>query len=639
MQLFLSNLIQLSKRLLFILGLYVFCRIYFIAFHFEIFLPFNLAEFILVLANGLKFDLSALLLTNALFILLHLIPLPFSANRRYQIWLKTAMVTVNGLLLSLNIIDTGYFSFQNSRSSADFAKNMLFSSDTITILPHYLLGYWYHSLCTVLIFATLWILLPRHKKISYNPNLSKLVSSTIIAGISILVIGLSITGIRGTKTKPLRIVDAVVNTSSKYAPAVLNTPFTVLKTIGKTAITPIRYFPEETAREIYSSHKKTATKALNDSTKKNIVLIIMESLSNEIIGELNGDMQTYTPFVDSLISQSLVFENMFSNGRTSIQAVPSILVSLPQLMDVSLITSQYAANNVNSLASVLHENDYTTSFFHGAFNGSMGFDKYCSAIGFEHYYGQDEYLKKNNDLHSVCSWGVFDDTFLSFTADELNKTEAPFFASIFTISSHHPYELPQQYAYFGQNTAPDLAAVRYADYSIKLFFDKIKHEPWYANTIFVLVADHTAPYSTSGGDGKAQNYGESSGFDLLKMRIPLILFDPSNDSLRGRSTRVVQQLDIMPSIFHLLQIDTEYISFGNDFFDTETPKFAFSYTQGIYTYIDSADVIQFDGVQILKATDRINNTDTPRDRLDRKTDFIKAYIQDYTHRMVYNRLH
>lgn len=634
MQIYFSNLRLLAKRMLFLLGIYTLCRIYFIAFHFNAFLPFDAAEFILILANGLRFDISALFFTNAIFVVLHLFAWKFVTGNKYQQTVRILMIAANSFFFSLNIIDTGYFSFQNSRSSADFVANILFSHDTVSLLPQYLTFYWYHTVASLAIFSSLWCFFPRFRSLPANNSHSRTFTNIAIPVSSFGVIAVCVLGIRGIAAKPLRIVDAASNTSTKFAPYVLNSTFTVLKTIGKSAVVVEKYFPEEEARQIFSA-EKYSHKSKNGA-HKNLVLVIMESMSSEIVGELNGDQPGYTPFLDSLIGSSLIFENAFSNGRNSIQSVPSISVSLPQLIDISLITSQYAANDVNSLASILKNEGYATSFFHGAFNGSMGFDKYTSAIGYDRYYGQDEFTATHNDKSAVSDWGIFDDAFLPYVADNLASDKQPFFATIFTISAHHPYELPAKYSHFGDSISSDLAAVRYADYSLKLFFDKIKHSDWYANTIFVLVADHTAPYKTQKSMQTA--HSDSTKFDLEKVRIPLIVFDPSNDSLRGRSSRVVQQLDIMPSMLHLMDVDTKYVSFGNDFFDPQSAKFSFSYNQGIYTYIDSTRIVQFDGVQLMHARDWKHNTNVPASETDSTIRFMKAYIQDYTYRMVFNRM-
>ncbi len=640
MQIFISNVFLLGKRLLLVLGLYLFCRVYFCILNPSVFSPFEMYNVTLVFLNGLKFDTSSILFTNAPFILLHLFPFSFTTSSKYQYAIKVLMVVVNAFFLSLNIIDTGYFTFQNSRSSADFVTNILFSTDTVPILPKYLFDYWFHTAATFFIFALLWIVFPKYRTVTFEKKLSPFLTGLNMSLIAIAVILLSIIGFRGIAAKPLRIVDAAVNTSARYAPYVLNSTFTVLKTFGKASVIPERYFSEKDAQLIYSALKKGKQIHTSSKTSKNIVIIIMESMSNEVVGELNGDAPTYTPFLDSLIRSSLVFENMFSNGRTSIQAVPSIVVSLPQLLDVSLITSQYAANNVNSIASILGDAGYTTNFFHGAFNGSMGFDKYCSAIGIQNYYGQDEFMAQNSEQNAICSWGIFDDSFLPFTVDIMNSTKEPFFSTIFTISAHHPYELPSQYSYFAKNLSPDLAAVRYADYSLQIFFEQVKKTSWYNNTIFLLVADHTAPYNLQNKESGKQdnNTAKNNVFDLAKMQIPLIIFDPSNDSLRNRSKRIVQHLDILPSLLHLLKLEVSNISFGNDIFDPNSPQFAFSYNQGVYTYIDSIHIIQFDGVQLLQAIDRRNNSIVGKDSIEDKLRFMKAYIQEYSNRLVFNQL-
>lgn len=635
MQIFLSNLFLLAKRLLFLLGLYTLCRLYFIAFHFNVLMPLDPAQFVLILANGFRFDISALFFTNAIFVILHLFPWRFVNGEIYQFATRMLMIVFNFGWISLNIIDAGYFSFQNSRSSADFVANILFSQDTVSLLPQYLLDYWQHTIASFILFSSLWYFMPRYRELALKtPLKSRLQTILAVLFTSLFIIAICIAGIRGVSAKPLRIVDAASSTSAKVAPFVLNTTFTVIKTYGKSGVTLAEYYAENEARQIFSADRKSI--ASHVSMKKNLVVLIMESMSSEIVGELNGSLPSYTPFLDSLIRSGLVFENAFSNGRTSIQSVPSVCVSLPQLMDVSLITSQYAANNVNSLASLLKNNGYATSFFHGAFNGSMGFDKYCSAIGYDRYYGQDEYVAEHPDQSAVCSWGVFDDAFLSFAADKMNTEPEPFFTTLFTISAHHPYELPAKYSHIADTLTSDLASVIYADYSLRLFFEKITRTDWYPNTIFVLVADHTAPYKIQKSLPDA--LVDSSKFDLAKVRIPLLIYDPSNDSLRGRSSRVVQQLDILPSMLHLLGVSCDYISYGNDFFDPRSTQFSFSYNQGIYTYIDSLQIIQFDGTQLLQSTNWRQNSNVPAGEAENKLRFIKAYIQDYTQRMVYNQL-
>src|SRR5690606_4915292 len=115
------------------------------------------------------------------------------------------------------------------------------------------------------------------------------------------------------------------------------------------------------------------------------VLIILESFGREHTN------RGYTPFLDSLATESRYYENGFANGKLSIDAVPSTLTSIPSLMTTSLITSGYALNKIHGMPRIANDNGYHTAFFHGAFNGSQNFDKYCHGAGFKAYYGMDEY--------------------------------------------------------------------------------------------------------------------------------------------------------------------------------------------------------------------------------------------------------
>src|SRR5690606_3286191 len=119
------------------------------------------------------------------------------------------------------------------------------------------------------------------------------------------------------------------------------------------------------------------------------------SFSKEFFGAFNKDKNNgtytgYTPFLDSLTGHSLSFTYSFSNGRKSIDGLPSVVSSIPSL-GVPYFLSPYSGNRINSLASLLKEKGYHSSFFHGAPNGSMGFEAFMNIAGFEAYYGLSEY--------------------------------------------------------------------------------------------------------------------------------------------------------------------------------------------------------------------------------------------------------
>ena len=149
---------------------------------------------------------------------------------------------------------------------------------------------------------------------------------------------------------------------------------------------------------------------------------------------------SYTPFLDSLASKSLVFDNAFANGRKSIHGMSSVLAGIPSFKD-AFTSSPYANQKIESVVSVLNLEGYDTSFFHGAPNGSMGFLGFSNILGFDHYYGKTEF---GNDALFDGFWGIWDLPFFQFTKETIDTKKTPFFSTIFTVTSHEPYIIPDE---------------------------------------------------------------------------------------------------------------------------------------------------------------------------------------------------
>ena len=246
-------------------------------------------------------------------------------------------------------------------------------------------------------------------------------------------------------TRPITISNAARYVKNPHdVPIVLNTPFSLLRTFNKKELKRYSFFSENEVTKIYNPHYVPA-----DTSKfrqMNVVIIIMESFSREYTGIFNKDLdggkyKGYTPFLDSLLSVSLTFDISLANGNKSIDAMPSILASMPSL-ETPYIISHYANNSINGLPSLLKSKGYYSAFFHGAPNGSMGFDSFSRMAGFDEYFGLNQYPGKG-DFDG--SWGVWDEPFFNFFADKLNTFKEPFMASIFSVSSHHPFKVPEKY--------------------------------------------------------------------------------------------------------------------------------------------------------------------------------------------------
>ncbi len=355
-----------------------------------------------------------------------------------------------------------------------------------------------------------------------------------------------------------------------------------------------------------------------------MVIIILESFGDENIH------LGYTPFLDSLITKSYYFKNGFANGKVSIDAVPSTMSSIPSLMNTPMISSGYSLNEVYGLPKILKKQGYATSFFHGAFNGSQNFDQYCKVAGFDQYYGKNEYPKEGS---FDGTWGIYDEEFLQFFCDKVNTFQSPFFASIFTISSHIPYTIPERYqGKFPKGTTEIHESIGYTDNALRLFFEKAKKQDWYKNTLFVFTADHTS----SSGKGK---YTTNVG----KFRIPIFFFDPSKPEFKGIVEKNFQQIDILPSVLDYLNIKDTIVTYGKSY--RSDKDFVVTYVDNVYNYIHQDYYLAFDGTKSIGLFNFKNDPLFKNNLLDKAPEiranmerFIKAYIQSFNERVNDNQL-
>lgn len=566
-----------------LLIVYTACRIIFISFNRADFDESIHQAFTNVMFNGLRFDLSAVLLTNLVFTILYLFPYHLIQNSKvYQSVLKVIFLSINSFFIALNLIDVAYFPFVQKRLQNDA---LLFATgdkgtEAMGMIPTFLGQNW---LLLLLYFVFIWLLFTLYNKIINPISRTKVSISFANIVIIILVLGLNVLGIRGgLQLRPIGVLDASTVAGVTNAPFVLNSTFSVLRTWQKNKITEKKYFKNVDFASCDSPIKVINTISSLSQERVNIVVIMVESLSKQYLSYYGG--YGHTPFLDSLMCQSMVFDNAYANARESVQGVPSVLSSLPSWMDESYIFSRYATNKVSSLASVLKKYDYSSSFFHGASSGSMGFYSFTKAVGFEQYFGREDY---NNEQHFDGSWGIWDHKFLPFMADRLSKTKEPFISAILTLNTHHPFLVPKEFKVLKPSKKyPILNSLQYMDKSLSQFFDKIKNEDWYERTLFVITADHTGPNITS------------KRTSLIDYSIPIIFFRPDG-SLKGSSDRLMAQIDIMPSILHLLGIKDSIFTFGHDIFDPSCDAKIVNYKMGIYHYTNEIFHLYFDGEKSL----------------------------------------
>jgi phosphoglycerol transferase MdoB-like AlkP superfamily enzyme len=504
---------------------------------------------------------------------------------------------------------------------------MGFGKDITDTAPKMVLDFWYILLILGLLIFALIRFYPRQNSLRgkfdvFNKPFGQ--SKPGKAIYIVLFIGLYFLGFRGgVQFKPLNIISATQYGGAKEAALILNTPFTFLKTFGKSALKEVQYFDPAEAERISPTIHRPSSDA--EFQKMNVVVLILESFGREYVGSLN-QYKGHTPFLDSLSQHGLWCINGFANGKRSIEGIPAITAGIPALLPEPFITSAYTSNTISSLASILKTKGYHTTFYHGGTNGTMGFDNFSRLAGYDSYYGRKEY---NNDDDFDGSWGIYDEPFLQRCILELNKNKDPFFATIFTISSHHPYTIPARYEnMFKEGTLPIHKSIEYADYSLRRFFNVASGMPWFKNTLFVLTADHTALSENDFYQSRPGMYA-----------VP-ILYYIAGDSLKGTHDEVTEHIDILPSVLDLLHFDQPYFAFGKSIFDKSRSGFSISFLNDTYQYINGPyafvlDTIGENSISTYSKSGKISTFPNPEQALEIRT---KAFIQNFNEAMIHNHM-
>ncbi len=452
----------------------------------------------------------------------------------------------------------------------------------------------------------------------------------------VFIVTICIGGIRGDfkkSTRPINLLDAsryVKNTGQ--ADVVLNTPFAIIRTAGSNNFKKLNFVSEEVIDSLIAPIKQYKN---NAPTKPNVVVLILESHGREYFGSSNTERnitnyKSYAPFVDSLAQHSLVFSNTIANGHKSIHAMSSILAGIPSFKD-AFTSSPYPKQKTESLVSVLESQGYATSFFHGAPNGSMGFLGYANILGIDQYYGKTEY---NNDADFDGVWGIWDEPFLQYFNRELINQPQPFMATLFTVSSHEPYKVPAKYE--GKFPKGDInmhQCIGYTDYALQQFFKKAKHQPWFQNTIFVLVGDH----------GNTSFYPEYKE-EVNKSAVLMMIYRPDG-KYAGLNNDYAQQIDIYPTILDMIGYQKPFRSWGRSLIgDTIIPPFVVRYSANVYQFMSGNYICTFDGNKAVGFYDK-NDIGLKNNLISRRNSEMnlletrcKAFLQDYMERIIDKKL-
>ncbi len=616
---------QTVVRMSITLGLMSITRILFYVFNLVRIPDAVLYDFLI----GIWFDIIAIGIWFIPFYGLSLLPNPFRHKKYWIYFLFGLFHLTNAVILAFNLLDVEYYQYTSKRSTSDLFTILGAGEDFSQLIGTFITDFWWLFLCWfVMIFIAHKLYVKTLiKDLNQNKPTFSLVkeSVTFVIGFAILFI----LGRGGLGYRPADMLTAAQYVSPSKTALVTNTPLAIIKTIGKEALKEKNYFSDIENHLIHNAISQYSIRnKIPENT--NFVVIILESFGNEWLGKKTG--LPFTPFLDSLLDESLYFTNGFANGRKSIEAMPAIFAGIPTLLDNPYISSHYGTNTIEGLPNSLKKIGYSSAFFHGATNGSMKFDEFSQLVGFEYYFGRKEY---NNEDHCDDTWGVLDEYFNPWTARTITQElKEPFLAGLFTLSSHHPFYVPEEHRKsLPSGSHPIAQSIAYGDFSLRLFFEQAKQEPWFENTVFVICADHAPAGTTEFFTNRLGIY-----------QIPIAFYSPSGLFAPEERTEIFSQIDIPNSILDLADYQDSIYGFGQSFLVSK-PRFTVNYIQGTYHIYYEDYLLNFSGDKTVGLFNykldpmlRSDSTEYLIEKRQLMETKLKGVIQRFNHDLIYNKM-
>ena len=604
-------------------------------FNIQFFHQLDLKEALSLYFYGMRFDLPIVFGINLLNILFYCFPARIIYNKGLQGFVDIVYIVGNAVAILLNFLDIIGFHFFGKHLTVDFIK-LLSQSDEVSfgMVRQVFFDYWYLLVIFILFVLVIGVVaqntrLREPEREETRPWYRRQVISLVVMG---LLTAVACRG--GIQANPITMETAMRYADPQNAPILLNTPFCLLTTHQ----TELKEWTGEYQSDFSPIHKNLKANrfiesdTLNvDTIPSNVVIIIMKNVGQEMLGYYSTDRRyPLTPFLDSILAQSLTFNGM-SNSRRSLEVLPSILASIPAMMENDFVRSPYADNDFDAFCQHLQQRGYNTIFMHGGKNGVQGFDEFSRRAGFSKYFGRIEY---GDDSDFDGQWGIYDGPFLQYAVQALSRIHGPFATAIYTLSSRYPFKVPKDFvlpeeSYFWTGFEK---TVYYVDHSMRDFFEAASQTEWFDNTLFVITADY------SNSEHFQPEYSNVWGM----YSIPIAFYYPRKIKPM-RCEEIAQQIDLGPSILSALEVNDTLLAFGRNLFDTlSEPAFA-SYYNLTYQYCDGTYLVQSDGENPFGIFKPINDSllnDNLIDRLQCPDVFDKLYrfLQEYNNRMISNDL-
>ncbi len=461
----------------------------------------------------------------------------------------------------------------------------VFSSTKTSVVVWVILG----TIIQSLLFIVLYLKLIYEKNI---PTKRNFIISALYLLITPFILGIGLRG--GLQQIPIDQSDVYFSKNNSANLAAVNSVWNLGHSIEQNKFymnhNPYILYPsskaEKTVDSLYRIPSDTTIEILT-TKKPNIVLIILESWSADLVAALGGE-QGITPNFDNLAKSGLLFTNCFASGDRSDQGMAALLSAYPAQPTTSIIKQPNKFQQLPCILNELKKKRYHSSFL---FGGQLSYGNIKGYI----YFNGFERIIEGKDLSGdlpMGKLGVHDEYIFNRFLDDMDKEDTPFFSTVFTLSSHSPYDQPiKEKLHWGDNERQYINSAYYTDSCLGDFFNKAKNKSWYSNTLFLLVADHSH-----------NSYRNHNFFTPEYRKIPMLFYgDVLKTEFRGYIyNKICSQTDFPATLLSQLNLNHSEFRWSKNLFNPNVPVFAY------YSFVDGMGWIKPDGYFVYqKEADKI----------------------------------
>lgn len=436
--------------------------------------------------------------------------------------------------------------------------------------------------------------------------------------ISLVLLAILFIPIRGGIQKiPMNLSDVYFSEKLFADHAAINLPWNISFSLlnRNNPENPFQYFPPEKAQHLVDKLYQTdsiPSPQILSVPKPNVIFIILESFTAKLVGSMGGTPGV-TPQLDSIAANGLLFTNIYAAGDRSEKGQSAILSGYPNQAIHSIVKTPTKTMELPSLCQALSQAGYYCNYTYGGELEFANIKSYLINTGYEDIVGMYDFPA---DMRTT-SWGVHDEHVFDQFFHHLEKMPQPFFATIFSLSSHEPYDVPVHHIKGEEQLALFQNSMYYTDSVLGDFIQRIKKEPWWDNTLVVIVADHGHPLPGHDPNGRPS-----------KFHIPLV-FTGGALQMKGRNNTIGSQTDIAATVLNQLNLPADQFHWSKDLLDSTARQFAFYSFNNGFGWVVPSGIATVDNVSG-KTIFMIPGFDTTQLKFGKA--YMQASYQDFLER-------